>query len=150
MNQEIWTLCWITYRPCWKRTLDRPRRATMWWIVYWCVCTCAGPGREPERKCRAGAGVELLESLQCELSVYRQNLQVRCGEEERGQAKQSCIYLIWVAPRAIWYWNYLYSQNLNIMWFSVKGIIPIPDPTPSSNTELNAGQIGMCTVQPVY
>ena len=36
VNQEFLMLWWRTYRPCWKRILDGPRRATMWRMVYWC------------------------------------------------------------------------------------------------------------------
>ena len=57
VNHEFLMLWWRAYRPCWKRMLDGPRRATMWRRVNWCLWTSAGAGREPDRKYRAGAGV---------------------------------------------------------------------------------------------
>ena len=46
------------YKPCWWRILKGPSIATMWRRVYWCWWTSAGAGRDPERKWRAGAGVQ--------------------------------------------------------------------------------------------
>ena len=62
--QEFLMLWWRTYTPCWYKMLDGPNRDIMWRRVYWWIWTSAGAGRDPDRKWRAGAGVEALESLE--------------------------------------------------------------------------------------
>ena len=60
-----------------------PRVATMRRSVNWCLCSRAGAGREPERKCRAAAGVLEWRRCSCCKVSLRWTAKTLTSAEER-------------------------------------------------------------------